>query len=528
MLTDSLSDPRAHLQRRVMVFSRLACVFFVGLAALDYAGGAEGESLFSSTRVAALVMVFTSAVIWDATGRGQRSYVAVRTLELLFMTAAIGVYATLPLFPPIEGHGGVLTMFSPIPMAVVVLLRSAVIPSPPWLSVLVGLVWGVVMTTANVLGWEGITLNFSASVIADPEAKFIDPWVIPLALGVLTTLAFSFVAGVMSDVVHGLQNRVRNAMQLGQYTLLQKLGEGGMGVVYRARHQLLRRPTAVKLLPADRAGADAVARFEREVQRTAELTHPNTVTVFDYGHTHDGTFYYAMELLEGANLRQVVETGGPMPPRRALRVAAQVAGSLREAHGLGLIHRDIKPENVMLCAQGGELDVAKVLDFGLVKSTRGEDPGVTKAGLVGTPRYLSPEALTDPENADGQADVYALGAVLYYLLVGADVFEGKTMMEVCAHHLNTPPRPPSTRAPQAIPADVEALVLASLEKDPAQRPTIAAFATAAEACLAALPRWTDAEARTWWTGAGAGLRADLDQTSDLVRALTVALEADRG
>ncbi len=527
MLADALSDPRAYLQQRIALFSGLACVFFTGLLALDFAGGAEGEATFSSTRVAPLVVLSASGLVWLATRRGERSRVMLRALELSLLAAAAGVYATLPLVPPVPGHGGLMAMFAPVPMAVMVLLRAAIIPSPPWLSAVVGVAWGALMTTANVFGWEGVEFTFTGEIIHTPEVGRVEPWAFPLGLGVLTTLAFSFVAGVISHVVYGLQTRVRDAMQLGQYTLQAKLGEGGMGVVYRARHGMLRRPTAIKLLPPDRAEADAVARFEREVQRTAQLTHPNTVTVFDYGRTHDGTFYYAMELLEGATLRQVVASDGPMPAARVVHVATQIAGSLREAHGLGLIHRDIKPENIMLCAQGGAPDVAKVLDFGLVKSVHGEDAGLTQAGLVGTPRYLAPEVMTTPDEADGRADVYALGAVMYYLLAGVDVFEGRTTMEVCAHHLNSPPLPPSTKLGGPVPPTLEALVLDCLAKDPARRPGIEGVVEGLAACRVEVGAWTEAEARAWWGGPGAVVRATAGDGSDLGEAVTIAVDAHR-
>ena len=204
----------------------------------------------------------------------------------------------------------------------------------------------------------------------------------------------------ISRIIYNLHREIRQAIRLGQYTLDEKLGEGGMGVVYRASHAMMRRPTAVKLLPLEKAGEASLARFEREVQQTARLTHPNTITIYDYGRTPDGVFYYAMELLDGASLQAVVDRDGPQPPGRVLRVLEMVAGGLAEAHDLGLIHRDVKPANIFLCRQGGEFDIAKVLDFGLVKIVEGpRDANLTHDGVVaGTPQYLAPEALTDPED----------------------------------------------------------------------------------------------------------------------------------
>src|SRR5690606_31795371 len=214
------------------------------------------------------------------------------------------------------------------------------------------------------------------------------------------------------------------------------------------RHALLRRPTAVKLLPPDKAGGAAIARFEREVQLTASLVHPNTVTIFDYGHTPDGVFYYAMEYLDGGDLETVVAVGGPMPPARAAHVLAQIAAGLAEAHEIGLIHRDVKPANVFLVGKEGVADLAKLLDFGLVRELEsGATSGLTRTDTVmGTPLYLSPEAITSPAAVDARSDLYALGAVGYFLLTGEHVFSGRTVVEICSHHLHTEPEPPSSRA----------------------------------------------------------------------------------
>jgi len=288
-----------------------------------------------------------------------------------------------------------------------------------------------------------------------------------------------------------------------RYRLERKLGAGGMGIVYEARHAMLRRPTAIKLLPPDKAGQVAIERFEREVKLTARLRHPNTVTIYDYGRTPDGIFYYAMELLDGATLEQVVEAGGPLPPARVGYLLAQAAGALSEAHGLGLIHRDIKPANIMVCNQGGQVDVVKVLDFGLVKDINPREPGASLSEthtdtITGTPLYLSPEAVTHPGELDGRSDLYALGAVAYYLLTGCHVFDGSSVMEVCSHHVLTPPVPPSQRLGRALPPALEALVLACLAKAPADRPASAAdFIARLERCE--LEVWENADARAWWS-----------------------------
>jgi serine/threonine-protein kinase len=321
-------------------------------------------------------------------------------------------------------------------------------------------------------------------------------------LNVATWCAVSIaLATVGSRVIFGLRTEAARARRLGQYTLENKIGEGGMGVVYRASHAMLRRPTAIKLLPPDRAGEASLARFEREVQMTAQLSHPNTVAIYDYGRTPDGVFYYAMEYLEGINLEDLVRLYGAQPAGRVVNVLDQVCGALTEAHERGLVHRDIKPANIILTERGGEPDVAKVVDFGLVKRLVSDDPQRTmssSAQLTGTPLYLSPEAMRTPETADPRSDLYALGAVGYFLLTGHPVFEGATVVDIIGHHLHSEPVPPSRRANAPIPSDVEALVLQCLRKEPAQRPESArALRAALRRCTMVQP-FTSQESLDWW------------------------------
>jgi serine/threonine-protein kinase len=314
----------------------------------------------------------------------------------------------------------------------------------------------------------------------------------------------------ISRIIYNLHREMRQAMRLGQYTLERKLGEGGMGMVYCASHAMMRRPTAVKLLPLEKAGEASLARFEREVQQTARLTHPNTITIYDYGRTPDGVFYYAMELLDGATLEAVVERDGAQAPGRVVRVLEMVAGGLAEAHELGIIHRDIKPANIFLCRQGGEFDIAKVLDFGLVKVVEGEeDANVTRDGVVtGTPQYLAPEALTDPDSIDGRSDLYSLGAVGYYLVTGQQVFSGN-IVEICGHHLHTDP------------AELEELIMQCLAKKPADRPQTAREIRDRLAEIHDVTRWRQTDAKAWWQEHGEMVGPDDAVHSEITRTLVV-------
>jgi serine/threonine-protein kinase len=296
-----------------------------------------------------------------------------------------------------------------------------------------------------------------------------------------------------------------------------------MGAVYRARHALLRRPTAIKLLPPEKAGQAALERFEREVQLTARLSHPNTVAVFDYGRTPDGVFYYAMEYLDGINLAALVRDDGPQPPARVVHVLRQVASALAEAHGIGLIHRDVKPENIILCERGGIPDVAKVVDFGLVRDLERTSDASRTGVVTGTPLYLAPEAIKAPDRVDGRADLYALGAVGYFMLTGTHVFTGATLVEVCSHHLHTAPVAPSERLGRPLPADVEALVLACLEKDPSRRPASALGLRDRLGELAGTHPRSEAAARAWWDGFGARPDRHLTAASPYSGTLAVSM-----
>jgi eukaryotic-like serine/threonine-protein kinase len=289
------------------------------------------------------------------------------------------------------------------------------------------------------------------------------------------------------------------AQHLGQYTLDEKLGEGGMGLVYRAHHDMLQRPTAVKFLGIEKTNEQTIARFEREVQLTSRLNHPNTIAIYDYGRTPEGVFYYAMEYLEGINLEDLVAKHGPQPEARVIYILLQVCGSLAEAHSIGLIHRDIKPANIFLTMRGGMYDFVKLLDFGLVKALDSrKDASLTTAGsLTGTPLYMPPEAIQH-EAMDPRSDLYALGAVGYFLLTGTPVFDGESVISVLQKHVMEPPQTPSNRLGRPISASLEAVLLKCLAKLPQDRPASAnELAEELSRCTTAQP-WTRKNADDWW------------------------------
>jgi eukaryotic-like serine/threonine-protein kinase len=323
--------------------------------------------------------------------------------------------------------------------------------------------------------------------------------------GLFILLALSSIAiFVFSVMVARLRREAQKAeieaQQIGQYKLEQKLGSGGMGVVYKGRHAMLRRPTAIKMLDVDKVNEGSIERFEREVQITSQLNHPNTVAIYDYGRTPEGVFYYAMEFLDGIDLQSLVERYGPQPVPRVIHILQQVCGSLYEAHSLGLVHRDIKPSNIMLNRRGGEPDVVKVLDFGLVKALDEEKrSGLTQQNsLTGTPLYMSPEAIQLPNSVDARSDIYAVGAAGYFLLTGQPMFQADNVMDLCQQHISGVPTPPSQRIATPIPSALENAILACLEKSRAKRPQTARELALLLARSPEATAWSIEEADAWW------------------------------
>jgi tRNA A-37 threonylcarbamoyl transferase component Bud32/uncharacterized protein (DUF486 family) len=331
------------------------------------------------------------------------------------------------------------------------------------------------------------------------------------------------VAYVSARAIYRLGRDVKRAQEMGSYRLVERLGSGGMGEVWRARHRMLVRPAAVKLIHADALGVDStdakvlISRFEREAQVTASLQSPHTVELYDFGTTEDGTFYYVMELLEGIDLERLIHRFGPLPPERAVHIVRQVCSSLGEAHRHGLVHRDVKPANVYLCQRAFENDFVKVLDFGLVKRhtvlPTDDDLQLSQTGtILGTPSYMAPEIARGEGPVDGRSDLYAVGCLAYWLLTGRLVFDERTYPAMLMAHLSQRPQRPSEKTDQSIPPSLDAIVMSCLEKEPQDRiPSAAELIARLDGVEFERP-WTNERAEQWWNehggdNAGAGSAA---------------------
>jgi hypothetical protein len=519
----AIADPRAYLQQRVARFTRVLLTFLLSGVVVGFVLNValDRDPLIQIDDIAQMVISALFGAVWLYTRKGERGARVVRALELSLTMFTATVFSLAIVYTTIPAGAAAMFMWAFTSVLAIILLgRAAIIPSPPLLTLAVGACAAIICTAAVQSRWHPVVPEFHGSGQS----------IAAIHAAILLT-AFVALSAVISNVVHGLQRKVRKAMQLGQYTLEDKIGEGGMGAVYRARHAMLRRPTAIKLLPPEKAGEKAIERFEQEVQLTSRLTHPNTVAIYDFGRTPDGVFYYAMEYLDGVSLDELVELDGPQPAARVLHILAQAAEALAEAHDAGLIHRDIKPANIILCERGGRPDVVKVLDFGLVKDIAAPKDlslSVTTT-ITGTPLYLAPESIMDPSAVDGRTDLYALGCVAYFLLTGEPVFGGNTIVEVCGHHMHKEPTPPSQRIGGSVDAELERVVLHCLAKAQDDRPESAqALLDELMACSIA-GDWSRADARSWWNDHASEVTSRAEKRREALRtgetALTVAVDA---
>lgn len=376
-------------------------------------------------------------------------------------------------------------------ICVLVLLHPMIVPGPP----------------KKILLGSLLAASMDPVGLAIARLRGLDlPPMTALVWAYLPNYICAGLAVIPSHILARLSRQVSRAREMGSYQLGELIGKGGMGEVWHARHRLLARPAAIKLIRGERLFDDAsgvrlaLQRFRREAEAAASLRSPHTIQLYDFGLTADGHFYLVMEFLEGVDLESLVQRFGPQPPRRVIHVLKQACYSLAEAHAAGLVHRDIKPANLHLCHLGLEFDFIKVLDFGLVKHETGSTsaqtlmsgPGIT----AGTPAYMPPELLTG-DRIDGRLDLYSLGCVGYFLLTGKLVFEADTALLMIGQHLRVEPVPPSTRSGREIPEELERIVLECLAKEPAGRPASAAELARRLAALD-LPPWSAEEAEAWW------------------------------
>ena len=395
----------------------------------------------------------------------------------------------------LDAHQGMMGLSWVAPW---ILLFTVVVPTSPRRAVLAAL--ASVSAVPVVIGV--MMVSGATSLRLDPGQFFFG-----LVFPYLLVVAMAYVG---ARVLHNLGTEVKRARELGSYSLEEKLGEGGMGEVWRARHRMLARPAAIKLIrPAlagdDRGGGavweDARRRFEREAQVIARLRSPHTVELFDFGVAADGAFYYVMELLEGLDADSLLRRFGPTPPERAIYLLRQICHSLSEAESCGLVHRDIKPANIFVCRYGEEYDFVKVLDFGIVRAVhQPAEPNEVRTrenAVQGTPAFISPEQVLGTA-LDARADIYATGCVAYWLLTGQFVFTAQTPMGMLMQHAQTAPAPPSTRTDMPIPRALDDLVLSCLAKDPAERPPSARELSRRLAEVDGADAWTQERARDWW------------------------------
>jgi hypothetical protein len=520
-------EARAFFQERLatlgLALFLLAGGSWTALAVLNLILESGGTGQFGPATLGAMLHLsgaLLAAILWLATRRGRRSPA---TLHALDLTMTVGIAATFAATGRVLGDPTVGVFVGLLSFMTTTLTRAIVVPSTARRTLIIGLI--AASAVLALAAWRGPNELAHAAWRVPQEAP-VGARLVPAACWSAAGIAIGTLA---SHTIFGLRRQVDQARVLGQYQLESKIGEGGMGEVWRASHALLRRPTAIKLLPPSRAGEEAIRRFEREVQLTARLTHPNTVAIYDYGRTRDGIFYYAMELIEGIDLDRLVGERGPLPAGRVAHVVEQILGALAEAHDLGLVHRDIKPANVLLSPRKGEHEFAKLLDFGLVKTIEAQGEPVAVSGtstITGTPLYMSPEAIRAPATVDARSDLYSVGVVAWFLLVGRPPFGGHNLMEVCGNHLYTAPPRPSAALGRAIPTAFEDAVMTCLEKQQDGRPRDARALRDELRSSGAARDWTPEDAAAWWrdidlSGLG-GLGAP--RAGEAAHARTIALD----
>ena len=439
------------------------------------------------------------------------------TIAALFILVSVGLFFVtrrktidparlldLGLFYEIFGVIGIEigTLFGPLPDMIVgiswscvwIVVFPLIVPATPGKALLASL---GAATMAPLMYLLSLARGGEAA-----GAEILLPWFLPIYVCV-------GIAVVGSRVVYQLRSEASKAHRMGSYRLVERLGSGGMGEVWRGEHRMLARPAAIKLIrPEAMGGSDELGkrellkRFNREAQATAALSSPHTVRLYDFGVTEEGVFYYVMELLNGLDTASLIEKFGPLRPERVIYLLRQVCESLAEAHQTGLVHRDIKPANIYVCRLGTRFDFAKLLDFGLVKSSLPSAGGDSQLTLphvaAGTPGFMAPEMVTGEGVVDGRADIYSLGCLAYWMLTGELVFSEGTPVQIAFAHANTQPEPPSRRTELEIPQALENVVMSCLEKDREKRPQTAEELAGLLSAAEGDPRWSRESAAQWW------------------------------
>ena len=497
-------DYRTTVYRRTVTFYGLSTFIYVVFTAIIYSGGnpfLKPESIgWPGLIIFTVITGYTIFFLYYCIRYPQLPLVRLRRLEwfALFLAMVFLAYLQWCVVTPRKEFEGPNHAMAYVTLCnfghcfgwfVGVVTYGLLVPNPWWRMAVASAIAFVI--AASVAPFAAI-LNVS---IRD-HLLYLTSW------SVSSSAIASALAIFSSFKISSLQSEVYEAKKLGPYQLKKQLGRGGMGEVYLAEHRLLKRPCAVKIIRPERADeGDLLSRFEREVQVTAQLTHPNTVEIFDYGRSEDGTFYYVMEYLDGINLDDLVSEHGPMPAARAVHFAKQLCGALREAHGNGLVHRDIKPSNVIVCQQGGIYDVVKLLDFGLVGTmqTNPEATKLTGDGMaLGTPQFMSPEQVRGSGTVDARSDIYSLGGLMYFLLTGRTPFEADSGYAMALAHIEQPVPSMRSICPD-IPEDVEAIVELCLAKKPEDRfDGVQTLESALKQCDCR-EYWTTTDATEWWT-----------------------------
>src|SRR3954468_3783051 len=496
------SDLLREASLRLGIMSLLGAVLWtVGTVTGHLASLAQhdvGWANFESTDVIAVVMVIVSLALFAYTRKSKRDPAVILDIGLGYLVVsalALGMLWHVGTLPPgyqlttqISWVGALLLMF------------AAIVPTPPLKMFAVGLLAASMNPIAMLIARARGAWDFGSPLVA---LLMHYPDYILVGVAVL-----------ISQVVTRLGQQVTKAREMGSYQLGELLGRGGMGEVYKAKHRMLARPAAIKLIRAGMLGAAdaetaklAITRFRREAEAAANLRSEHTVELYDFGVTAEDTLYLVMEYLDGMDLETLVREKGVLSPGRVSYILRQVCDSLEEAHSYGLVHRDIKPANIHLGRVGRKHDFVKVLDFGLVKAIADVEQEETMATVpgqmaLGTPAYMSPEMALG-ETIDGRTDIYALGCVAYFLLTGELVFGGDKAVNLIAKHLQAEPVPPSERTTQSIPRELERLIMKCLAKDPDNRPQ---SASAVSEALSWVPTdaWGEKQASQWWSQLSAG------------------------